>query len=59
MLKALAVSLVCRERYDKKRGATPACGAPRAIPWHGQVRPWGGILSKRPRPRPGLESKGQ
>jgi hypothetical protein len=35
------------------------CGAPRASPWHLPVRPWGGILSKRPRSRPGSESKGQ
>ena len=34
-------------------------GAPRASPWHLPVRPWGGILSKSPRPRPGLESKGR
>jgi len=36
-----------------------ACGAPRASLWHLPVRRWGGILSKRPRPRPGRESKGR
>jgi len=32
-------------------------GAPRASPEHVPVRQWGGILSKSPRPRPGIESK--
>ena len=34
-------------------------GAPRASPWHLLISPGGGILSKSPRPRPGLESKGR
>src|SRR3972149_10972859 len=33
--------------------------APRASPRHLPIRPWRGILSKTPRPRPRLESKGQ
>ena len=32
-------------------------GAPRASSGHLPVRQWGGILSKSPRPRPGIESK--
>jgi len=35
-----------------------SCEGPRESPWHLPARPWGGILSKSPRPRPGLGSKG-
>ena len=34
-------------------------GAPRASPWKLLVRPRGGILSGRPRARPGPQSKGR
>src|SRR4030067_2607470 len=35
------------------------CGAPRASPWNPLLRPWGGILSKSPRPRPGPRVEGR
>jgi len=50
---------VVRQRKIRQADRAARGGGPRASLWHLPLRPWGGILSKSPRPRPGLASKGR